>query len=59
MGKAKNPEMLFNIVNLYRNDIGSDIFLSLEEPFSEKEIEDVIKIYQIISLLVLMDLTMN
>jgi hypothetical protein len=42
MGKSDRSNMLFNIHELYSSQ-NSDIFDSLEVPFTEKEIEDVIK----------------
>jgi hypothetical protein len=42
MGKSDNTNMIFNIQELYPSQ-NSDIFDSLEVPFTEKEIEDVIK----------------
>jgi hypothetical protein len=42
MGKSDNIDMLFNIQELYAS-LSSDLFDSLEVPFSDKEIEDVIK----------------
>jgi hypothetical protein len=42
MGKLDKSNMLFNIHDLYSSQ-NSDIFDSLEVPFTEKEIDDVIK----------------
>jgi hypothetical protein len=42
MGKSDSTNMLFNVQVLYASQ-DSDLFDSLEVPFSEKEIEDVIK----------------
>jgi hypothetical protein len=42
MGKSDNIDMLFNIQELYAS-LSSDLFDSLEVPFSDKGIEDVIK----------------
>jgi hypothetical protein len=43
MGNAKNPNMLFNIEDLYPSKLSSETKDKLEEAFSDKEIDDVIK----------------
>jgi hypothetical protein len=43
MGKCEKPEMLFNLDDIYGQSNNADILNSLEIPFTEQEIEDVVK----------------
>jgi hypothetical protein len=43
MGKSENTQMLFNLESLYGHLSNEDMMQSLEIPFSEQEIEEVIK----------------
>ena len=43
MGNAESPEMCFNLSDFFGNGMDSDTRDSLEIPFSDKEIEDVVK----------------
>jgi retron-type reverse transcriptase len=43
MGKSKNSQMLFNLESLYGHLNNEDMMQSLEIPFSDQEIEEVIK----------------
>ena len=43
MGKSDNSEMLFDLPNLFDQTLDNDLFQNLELPFSDEEIEGVIK----------------
>jgi hypothetical protein len=43
MGKCEKPKMLFNLDEIYGQSNNEDILHSLEIPFTEQEIEEVIK----------------
>jgi hypothetical protein len=42
MGQSENPSMLFNLIEILEDHSQTNLFASLECPFSEKEIKDVI-----------------
>jgi mannosylglycoprotein endo-beta-mannosidase len=43
MGNSDNPQMLFNLEEIYDQSRNEEDMQSLEIPFTEKEIEDVVK----------------
>jgi hypothetical protein len=43
MGKCENPQMLFNLDEIYGQSNNEDLLHALEIPFTEHEIEEVIK----------------
>jgi hypothetical protein len=42
MGQSEKPDMLFHLPDFLENHSNSNLFDSLEVPFSEKEIKEVI-----------------
>ena len=43
MGQSETPEMLFNLFEIYGQSPNDNMFEQLEVPFSDEEIDDVIK----------------
>jgi hypothetical protein len=43
MGNSDNPSMQFNLGKIFDTNLDQDIMNSLEEPFSDKEIVEVVK----------------
>jgi hypothetical protein len=59
MGNSDNPQMLFNLEEIYDQNRNAEDFQALEIPFTDKEIEDVVKNLPNENLLGLMVLIMS
>jgi hypothetical protein len=59
MGQSDQTSMKFNLREIYGESLDAESLASLESPFSEKEIQDVIEDLPMINLLVQMALIMS